>query len=275
MLITKFDPWNSKLCTCPLKYSLNPFTGCSHACIYCYITSYIPDAFHARKKRDIINRLNKELVNVDSYLTLSNSSDPYTPEEKNEYVTRGCLKILKDNDIPVLIVTKSDIVTRDIDIISDMNASVSMTITTSNYDKAKSIEPYAPTPYKRIDALRILAENDIPCSVRLDPIIPTFNDNDNDIEYLIKSIAPYVSHVISSTIKPRADSMKRISKIIDVKQYEWKRIGRSYYLPEVYRARILSTIESQCKKHRLSFSTCRENRYNNKISCDGSHLLSK
>jgi len=153
VLISPFDPWSSKLCTCPKKYSFSPYTGCSHRCVYCYITSYIPDAFHARVKKDVIRRLRKEVRREElraSYISMANSSDPYTPEEKKERVTRKALKIFKEREIPVLIVTKSDLVTRDIDIISSMKASVSMSITYLNNEKMEKIEPNAPSAEKRI-----------------------------------------------------------------------------------------------------------------------------
>ena len=68
MLIQLFDPWKSKLCTCPKKYSFSPYTGCSHACIYCYITSYIRDPFHARLKKDLFKMLKKEVKRIDKKL---------------------------------------------------------------------------------------------------------------------------------------------------------------------------------------------------------------
>ncbi|RLF44210.1 MAG: radical SAM protein, partial [Thermoplasmata archaeon] len=120
MLITPFDPWKSKLCTCPKKYSFSPYTGCSHACIYCYITSYIPNAFKVRLKKDLFRRLKKELHKVDTFISMSNSSDPYVPEERDFKVTRKCLRIFKENKIKVLIITKSDIVARDVDLLKDM-----------------------------------------------------------------------------------------------------------------------------------------------------------
>ena len=134
MLITPFDPWKGKLCTCPKKYSFSPYTGCSHACIYCYITSYIPNAFNARLKKDLFRRLKKELHKVDTYISMSNSSDPYTPEEEKLKATRKCLHIFKENRVATLIITKSHLVARDIDLLSKMKVAVSISITTLDND---------------------------------------------------------------------------------------------------------------------------------------------
>lgn len=275
MLITPFDPWKGKLCTCPKKYSFSPYTGCSHACIYCYITSYIPNAFKARLKKNLFKRLRKEVDKVDTFISMANSSDAYTPEEKKFKVTRKCLEFFKEKNVPVLIITKSDLVARDVDILKDMKASVSITITTLDERKAKIIEPNAPSPAKRIKALEILNEENIPCSVRLDPIIPGINDD--EIEEIVSAVSPYVKHVVSSTLKPRIDSMKRlrkiIEKIIDIDSFKWERIGNSFYLPKKIRFEFLKRVENACIKHGLSFATCREGYKFKAKSCDGSHLI--
>ncbi|KAA0000230.1 MAG: radical SAM protein [Thermoplasmata archaeon] len=271
VLISPFDPWKSKLCTCPKKYSFSPYTGCSHACIYCYITSYIPNAFQARLKKKVFQRLKKELKKVDTYISMANSGDAYTPEEKELMVTRKCLKIMKEKDVNLLVITKSDIVARDVDILQDMKASVSITITTLDEEKAKIFEPFAPLPAKRIKALEKLYEHAIPCSVRIDPIIPGINDG--EVEEIVKEISPFASHVIASTLKPRNDAIRRLEKIFDIRKYNWKKVGSSFYLPREERFKMLKKVEEACRKHGLSFATCREGYKFNSESCDGSHLI--
>jgi len=276
MLITKFDPWKSELCTCPLKYSFNPYTGCSHACIYCYITSYIPDPFHARLKKDLINGLKKELrtKKIDTYISMSNSSDPYTPEEAEYKATRKCLEIFREQKIKVLIVTKSDLITRDIDIISKMNASVSMTVTTPRKSISSKIEPNAPLPERRLKALKKLKNAGIPCSVRLDPIIPGVNDE--EIEELVEEVSKYCHHIVSSTVKPRRDSLKRLRgampEVMDDMQFV--RMGNSYYLPSSVRYELMKRVRDACDAHGLTFAVCREGfNMNTAKTCDGSHLI--
>ena len=279
MLISSFDPWKGRLCTCPRKYSFSPYTGCSHGCIYCYITSYIPNAFRARVKKDVISRLKKEVKGHEelkvSYISMANSSDPYTPEEKKERVTRKALKIFQENEIPVLIITKSDLVTRDIDILSSMKASVSMSITYLNNENMKKIEPNAPSADKRINAIQMLSESGIPCSIRLDPIIPGVNDV--EIEKIVKEVAPYCSHVVSSTIKPRIDAIHRLNKLIPdiMKKMQLQRMGNTYYLPLEKRKELLEKVRDACKQYNISFATCREGFFLAKKTCDGSHLIPK
>ncbi|HIP89296.1 MAG TPA: radical SAM protein, partial [Thermococcus paralvinellae] len=75
MYIRPFDPWKSKLCTCPFKYTLNIYTGCDHSCVYCYITAYIPKAFNVRVKENLLLNLEKELRKIERFIiSLSYSS---------------------------------------------------------------------------------------------------------------------------------------------------------------------------------------------------------
>ena len=271
MLISEFDPWKSKLCTCPRKFSFSPYTGCSHSCIYCYITSYIPNAFKARPKKNLLKRLEKEIKKVDTYISMANSSDPYTPEEKTYLLTRKSLEFFRRNNIKVLIITKSDLVTRDIDVLKNMKTSVSLTITTLNSKKAHFIEPKAPSPSKRIYALEKLSKAGIPCSVRIDPIIPGFNDD--ELEDIVEKVSKYCEHIVTSTIKPRYDSLKRIEKILKIDKEKLIRIGRTFYLPKNIRFELLRRVEKACKSNNLSFATCREGYVFSTLSCDGSHLI--
>ena len=271
MIISEFDPWKSKLCTCPKKYSFSPYTGCSHACIYCYISSYIPNPFKSRVKKDLFRRLRREVHKVDTYISMANSSDPYPPEERYNRFTRGCLQIFKENDIRLLILTKSDIVTRDIDLLKEMKVAVSFTITTLDDDKARIIEPNAPPPSRRLSALKKLNRENIPCIVRIDPIIPGFNDE--EIEKIVEEIHPYADHVVASTIKPRRDSLKRLEKVINLRDYRLERKEGAFYLPENLRFSLLERVERSCREYNLSFATCREGYPFRAGSCDGSHLI--
>jgi len=202
---------------------------------------------------------------------MSNSSDPYTPEEEKLKATRKCLHIFKENRVATLIITKSHLVARDIDLLSKMKVAVSISITTLDNEKAKIIEPKAPSPSKRIDALKKLKKAAIPCSIRLDPIIPSINDE--EIESIVEKVAPYVSHVVASTIKPRNDSMKRLAKVMNVAKYEWHRHGNAFYLPKQIRFKLLERVENACKEYGLSFAACREGYKFKAGSCDGSHLI--
>ncbi len=202
----------SPLCTCPpFKYTLNPpYTGCDHACVYCYITSYIPNAFRVRTKEGLLPpKLEKELRKLDknAIVALSYSSDPYPTVERELGITKKVLELFRRYNVRCLLLTKSNIFERDIDILSELRCAVGVTVTTVDEKKAKLLEPNAPSPKRRVKALKKAKDAGIPVYARIDPIIPyyTWKDFDETLDAL-----SFVSHITVSTLKLRPDSKKRM-----------------------------------------------------------------
>ncbi len=277
-VLRPFDPWKSKLCTCMPKYSFNPYTGCSHRCIYCYAT-YIPRFYQLRKKRRVVLRLERDLNKVDLKIpvSMSNSSDPYPPVEKKEKITRNCLKVMKDYGVKLLVVTKSDIVARDADLLSEINSCVSITIT--SFRLSRLLEPDAPDPEKRIAAMKELKDRGIPVVLRLDPVLPLLTES--EVEEIVDR-CDFVDHVVTSTLKLKNDSFKRVVRTFPhiEKQYRKlysreNRTGSYYYLPEKIRREILFKVEEACSERGISCAFCREGFEFKAESCDGQHLLRK
>ncbi|NJE85102.1 radical SAM protein [Thermococcus sp. CX2] len=278
MYIRPFDPWKAKLCTCPFKYTLNVYTGCDHACLYCYITSYIPKAFRVRTKEGLLPKLERELRKFDRryIIALSYSSDPYPTIEKELGITRKVLELFRRYDVRCLLLTKSDIFERDLDILSELKCAVGITVTTIDERKAKLIEPNAPKPEDRIRALKKAKSAGIPVYARIDPVIPfyTWEDFDKTLDAL-----SFVSHITVSTLKLRPDGLSRMkAKLPEVMErleplYEkGERIGGYYYLPEEFRMKILEEARRKIEKRGITFGSCREGYYSFP-SCDGSHLV--
>ncbi|MFM2044162.1 MAG: hypothetical protein RLY86_2738 [Pseudomonadota bacterium] len=177
----------------PFDQSLNPYRGCEHACIYCFARpthAYLglsPGLDFETKlfaKRDAAALLAAELRRpgyVCKPLALGANTDPYQPIERTERITRQVLEICRDFNQPVGIVTKSALVTRDIDILAPMAArglaKVAVSITTLDRDLARVMEPRAATPPKRLEAVRALTAAGIPVSVLASPMIPALNDH--------------------------------------------------------------------------------------------------
>jgi len=285
-VIKRFDPWKSPLCTCPPKYTLNPYTGCTHQCIYCYITSYIPHAFNCRPKEKLLEKVRKDIkkINRDLVVSMSNSSDPYPSIEKELKLTRRVLELFRKYDVRVLIITKSDLVVRDVDILSSMRSSVSFTVTTVNEEVASMLEPHAPNPWKRIDAIKKLTDKGVRVSVRVDPIILHLNSSEKDVDDVISAVAEAGAlHVVSSTFKPKFDSWRRFKKkfpTVSRKLYKYyfklgEKVGASRYLPLSIRKELLERVRKIALKHGLSFAVCREGfpELHTALSCDGSHLV--
>jgi DNA repair photolyase len=281
-LISRFDPWRSKLCTCPPKLTFNPYTGCDHTCVYCYASSYIPNFFNCKPKKDLIPKLRKEAAKLKGEIvSIANSSDPYPNIEAETRLTRKCLEILSRNNCKIQIITKSPLVTRDIDLLKKTRSMVSLTITIDNDNIAKLIEPHAPPPSERLKAVKTLIQNAIPTSVRIDPIIPFINDNP---ENLIKTLASIgVKHVTGSTYKVKLDNWQRLSKAMPKIAEKLKplyfekgeKTGRYIYLPKDLRLKLMKTMSMMTQKYNMKFGTCREDLgYLNTAICDGSWLLS-
>jgi DNA repair photolyase len=108
---------------------------------------------------------------------LSDCTDPYQPLEFEYEVTRKCAKTLAKHGFPLLIVTKSYLVTRDLDVFKRTPTVVAIIVTTPNEATAKLIEPFAPPPEKRFSALQKIVELGITGVGRIDPILPTLNDD--------------------------------------------------------------------------------------------------
>ncbi len=271
-VLKPFDPWKSELCTCGEKMSFNPYTGCAHQCDYCYAT-YIPRFWEVREKKDLLRRLEKDLKELDSdvFVSMSNSSDPYPPVERERKLTRRCIQLFKEYGVKLLVVTKSDLVVRDLDLLSEMDCVVSMTIT--GCDK---LEKFAPSTEERIEAFREIRDT-VPAVLRFDPIIPFVNDSQLEI---IELCDP--EHVVTSTLKLRFDSYKRIVKTIPwlasalEKLYfeEGERIGSYYYLPSDLRLFLLKKVERFCESIGTTCGFCREGIDFKAETCDGRHLSS-
>ena len=174
--------------------SINPYRGCEHGCFYCYARpthSYLglsPGLDFESKlfvKDGAAALLERELA-APSYrpatIALGANTDPYQPIERQYRVTRSILEVLAKADHPVGIVTKSNLVLRDLDLLGDMAAKglakVYVSVTTLDNDLARKMEPRAPTPGRRIEAIEALAQAGVPVGVMTAPIIPTLNDGE-------------------------------------------------------------------------------------------------
>ncbi|WP_202353818.1 PA0069 family radical SAM protein [Mesorhizobium sp. 113-1-2] len=174
--------------------SINPYRGCEHGCVYCFarpthaFMGLSPGLDFESKlfaKPDAARLLDKEL-SKDGYqprtIAIGTNTDPYQPIEKQYRIMREILEVLEARGHPVGIVTKSALVTRDIDILSRMAerglAKVALSVTTMDRMLARTMEPRASTPTKRLEAIRQLSDAGIPTSVMVAPIIPGLTDQE-------------------------------------------------------------------------------------------------
>jgi DNA repair photolyase len=182
------DPWFG------ITYNMNLYRGCQHQCIYCDSRSecyQLGDLADIRIKEDALAILERELKSKRQKGTVGFGSmnDPYMPVEKKEELVRGALKLLIKYKFPVHILTKSDLITRDIDLLQQLSktyAAASLTITTDNDELARIIEPAAPVPSLRLETIRQLSKSGIYTGVMLMPLLPFINDSWEEVEELIR-----------------------------------------------------------------------------------------
>jgi len=187
----------------PFDRSINPYRGCEHGCIYCFARpthAYLGLSpgldFESRlyMKPDAPELLEREL-SARNYaprtIAIGTNTDPYQPIERRYTIMRRILEVLERAGHPVGIVTKSNLVTRDIDILSRMASRklvrVGISVTSLDARLARVMEPRAPTPERRLDALRELAAAGIPTTVMVAPVIPALNDA--EIERILEAAA--------------------------------------------------------------------------------------
>jgi DNA repair photolyase len=283
-----FDPWNSRLCTCPKKYSLNPYTGCSFKCLYCYAASYI-GLKESVPKKNYLQLLLKALPKIDYRLpvNIGTSSDPYPMIESKHRLTRVTLETLGKRGLKILITTKGGkLLLRDADIMSKTNVAVTPTITTLDESLAKIIEPGAPSPKERMMVIGKLTEKGIPVGLRLDPIIPYLNDDPSSIkEILTEAWSRGVRFVVTSTYKAKPLDFSRLSKAFPENVERWRRLYYAEgeriegyrYLSLRMRKKLLLTVTTTARKLGMQYATCREGlitpEYFRAPSCDGTHLI--
>lgn len=186
------DPWFG------IKYNMNLYRGCQHRCVYCDSRSkcyQIADFDNEIiVKVNAIDLLRRELASKRTKGTVCTGSmnDPYAPIERKYNLTSRSLRVLAEYHFPVHIITKSDLVTKDIETLKDISstyAAVSFTLTTTDDSLARKLEPYAPLPSARLEAMAKLSAAGVYVGVTMMPILPFIEDNEANIAEIIRRAA--------------------------------------------------------------------------------------
>jgi DNA repair photolyase len=189
----------------PFTWTINPYRGCEFACKYCY-ARYTHEFMEMRDgleferkiyvKQHAAELLRQELkrVKADESIALGTATDPYQPAERRYEVTRGILEeFARHRGFELGIVTKSNLVVRDIELLKSVaranKISVHITVTTPDTELARILEPRAPRPDLRIEAVRELARAGIRVGISCSPVIPGITDSPKDLEALVCAVA--------------------------------------------------------------------------------------
>lgn len=178
----------------PFDRSINPYRGCEHGCIYCFarpthawlgLSPGLDFETRLTAKMEAPELLAKEIARPGYKvrpIAIGTNTDPYQPVERRLKIMRGILEVLAEARHPVSIVTKSRLVTRDLDILTDLAKNrlvrVFLSVTTLDAHLARAMEPRASTPARRLDAIEALNQAGVPAGVMVAPVIPALTDHE-------------------------------------------------------------------------------------------------
>lgn len=182
-----------------IKYALNPYIGCSHGCIYCYARLYTRDKRVSENwgnvvvvKYNLPQVLEREVNSrIRGVVGVGTITDPYQPVEVYYKITLKSLRVLLKAGFPISIQTKNPLILRDVELLVKYRelVDVGFTITTLSYEKARFIEPNAPPPRSRLEAVKRLSNMGLKTWIFYGPIIPSLNDDNETIMQIVKLAA--------------------------------------------------------------------------------------
>jgi len=244
----------------PFTWTINPYRGCEFACKYCY-ARYTHEFMELRDGLDFERKiyvkdhaaelLSQELrhVKYGEDIAIGTATDPYQPAERKFKITRGILQELaKHTELDLGIVTKSDLVVRDIDVLQEISRKnrlfVNLTVTTLKTDLARILEPRAPRPDLRLDAVNRLVRAGIQAGVICAPVLPGITDAPRDLEALVNATAQVKGKYIFANplfLKPCSAAV-----FMPFLEKEFPELAQSYrqryqdkaFLPKAYGSRL-------------------------------------
>jgi len=198
----------------PFDVAVNPYRGCEHGCVYCYARpthSYLGMSpgldFETRlvAKANAVQALRAELGRPGykpSPINIGSATDAYQPIEREWRLTRGLLELMLETRHPLTIVTKNALVARDVDLLAALAEQklvvVYMSITSLDAGMARTLEPRAAAPWRRLETVRTLTEAGVPVGVLVAPVIPFINDE--SMEHILQESKAVGAHYASYTV---------------------------------------------------------------------------
>ncbi|HEX9085601.1 MAG TPA: radical SAM protein [Gemmatimonadaceae bacterium] len=280
-------------------WSINPYIGCAFGCAYCYarythryvmeraatdekMTDLLGEAYNrlppwlAFERNIFVKRNAPEVLSrtlrfgSDRHLRLlhgetiviGTATDPYQPAERRFRVTRGILEVLAEHPgLKVSIITKSPLITRDIDLLSRVNRisdlSIHISLITLDRELARRLEPRSPTPESRVRALARLREAGLDTGINCMPVLPGITDNPSDLEALVKRVSEAgATYVGACAVRLQSAARKRYLPFIEqefphlAERYR-NTYGSSAYAGEKYREGLARFFEKLCAKYRV------------------------
>ena len=254
----------------PFRYTVNVYRGCSHACAFCFARPTL-EYLNLNAGRDfervIVVKVNAvELLTAElqprrwagEHIAMGTNTDPYQRCEGRYELTRGVIEVLTEHANPFSILTKSSLVTRDMDLLIEANRrtdiAVNFSIPTLDRQVWEASEPGTPQPRSRLDALRRLREEGIPAGVLIAPIIPGISDRRDQLEEVVRacidagasSITPIVLHLrpgVKEQFLPWLEDVR--PDLLD----RYRRTYQRAYAPKQVRQHLSSLVYELIREH--------------------------
>jgi DNA repair photolyase len=255
----------------PFTWTINPYRGCEFGCRYCY-ARYTHEFMEMRDGLDFEQRIyvkqhaaallrhDLRRVKPDEAIALGTATDPYQPAERRYEVTRGILgEFARQRDFELGIVTKSNLIVRDLDLLSEVarcnQLSVHITVTTLDADLARVIEPRAPRPDLRLQAVRALSGAGLRVGISCSPVLPGITDSAASIESVVRAAAEAgADYVFANPLFLKPCSAAVFLPFLEqnfphlVENYRRRYRGRAF-LPPAYAKRLSELVRSLRAKY--------------------------
>ena len=276
----------------PFQWAINPYRGCEFACKYCYarythefMELRDPLAFeqkiYVKQQAAWLLRQDLKKVRANESIAIGTATDPYQPAERRYNVTRGILEELAQHrGLRLGIITKSDLILRDAQLLRQICAHnslhVSLTVTTVNIDLARILEPRAPRPDLRLDAVRRLNLAGIPSGVNCAPLLPGITDAPSDLSALVLAAKEANATSIFAGplfLKPCAAAVflpfleKEFPHLVAIYH---KRYDNNAFLPRDYGKRINRLLAELREKHGLPLTPHSDTRFGDRLAVQDS-----
>lgn len=250
---------------------MNIYRGCTHGCIYCDSRSLCYNMQHAFEDIEVKENspllLEKALRSKQKHCMIGTGSmaDPYMPLEKELRMTRKCLEIMDCYGYGATLITKSDLVLRDLDVLKRIHAHskcvVQMTLTTANDDLCRIIEPNVCVTSRRVEVLKKLYEEGIPTVVWLSPFLPYINDDEDNFRELLNycvqaKVKGIICFGIGLTLREgnREYFYQQLDKHFPgLKEVYIQTYGNAYMINSPNNNRLMKQLEDTCKKHHILY----------------------
>jgi DNA repair photolyase len=251
-----------------VEYSMNIYRGCSHGCIYCSSRGEyykILDFNYERVEKDVLRAIKNDLTyRKPCVVATGGLSDPYNPLERTYKLTRKALELINELHLGICIMTKSNMIIRDMDILRDIKShspvNVCFSITCAEDEMCRMIEPFAPTSSQRFEAIKELMCCGITTGVVLNPILPYITDTEANIRGIVKKAKEAGAHYIYATMgvvledSQREHFFKQAETFFPGTQGEYmKRFGNSQYCCSPHEGKLWAIFAEECEQQGIAY----------------------